>query len=321
MASHLLLSLAIALFTLPMLGIQLEAALVNIPPEIAYRMQVAVDDCVALATFVSVTFDECDPVYLRFFPHDDAAFVQQVFRRIANIPPNVVLGPSDFATIMQHRAAIGLDPRLVDLVITYGNHPQGQIQDCGTDEDPEAFFALLNSGQPSVSICPQAFERYPDLMEILDPPAWARDAQGHPDPGFGCDGLGDQDSELMWCVGAILLHEILHYPDLFNDIPQFDKLINFRGPRRSIGDFSGPSPPNGYGPYYSRVLQFLSAVRPGDYGPHEAINNADSYATYALSVWWRWRCQRPFRESVTSMDAWLRDPPPRPFPPPPPLQQ
>ncbi|KIX92546.1 uncharacterized protein Z520_11722 [Fonsecaea multimorphosa CBS 102226] len=309
-----LLRLILILFTLSILSISTKGILVNIPPEVLGRMQQATTDCIKLATLVSIVFADCDPVFQRYFPVGDAPFVEQVFRRIANFPPDAVLELTDFETIMQQRADVGLDRRLIDLLITYDNHPNGIQQFCDDDDDTLGFFTLLTTGEPCVCICPYTMRAFPDEEEINNPPAWARDADGNPLPGYGCDGLGDHDSDLMWFPGAILLHELTHYSNFFQDIPGWDNLIGFDSAgQRSIDDWEGPVPPFGYGAFYARILQYLSTVNPAQYaGGHEAINNADSYAAYALSVWWRWRCGREFAPSVNSADTDNRVPPPRP---------
>ncbi|OQV10775.1 hypothetical protein CLAIMM_14718 [Cladophialophora immunda] len=316
MASQLF-RFVLLLFMFPMLGTPLQDVLTNVPPDMLHRFQVMVEDCVALATFVAVTFDDCDPAYLRYFPKGDAPFVQSVFRRIANLPLNAVFNPGDYASIMQQRATIGLDPRFTNMVINYDNHPDALYPDCGTADKVVGYTTISKDGsQTFVIICPQTFLKYPDADEILNPPAWAWNPSGELYGGYGCDGLGDHDSELMFFPGAVLLHEILHYYLLFNNLPDYDALINLHNGERQIWDYEGPNPPSGYGAFYARVLQLLSTLNPGQYGPHEAINNADSYAVYALSIWWQWRCQRPFKESVTYNDGTNRRYPPRPSPSP-----
>ncbi len=194
MAHFFLHSLFLLLF--PLLGLQLDDVLTNFPPEYQQRIYNAVTDCISVATFISVSFSDCDAPYLRYFPKGDADFVQQVFRRIANIPPNAQLNVNDYAAVLDDRARAGLDPRFDNLIINYGNHPEGIEQLCG-EPNVDAFFTRLFSGRPCICICPDAFRRYPDLNEILNPPDWARDAQGHPLPGYGIDGLGDRKSPCL----------------------------------------------------------------------------------------------------------------------------
>ncbi|KAJ9610530.1 hypothetical protein H2200_005307 [Cladophialophora chaetospira] len=282
-----------ALLVLPLLGLQLDDIITNVPPGLEQRMHNAVTDCIAIATLVSVAFSDCEPSYDRYFPRGDADFVQQVFRRIANIAPNAQLNVDEYTTVLDERARTGLDPRFDYLIINYGNHPQGLEQDCDGPDDPDGFFTRLFSGRPCICICPKAFRQYPDLSEILNPPAWARDARGHPLEGYGCDGLGD--------------HEFL------NDIPRYDDLINMHGTMRAITDYTGPeAPPEGYGPFYARVLQELSTLYPEKYAPHEAVNNADSFVVYAMSKFFSWRCGRVFGKPTSAQDNWNRIPPPRP---------
>ncbi|OAP54555.1 hypothetical protein AYL99_11003 [Fonsecaea erecta] len=306
----------LSFLTLTLLGIvPTEAILVNTPLEALPRMQQSFTDGVALATFASFVVDSCDDVYLRYFPASDVDFVRRIFRRVANLPVDAVLTMNQLPTVLQQRATIGVDPRLFNLMISYGNYPGIREQVCGIpNDDTNAAFTSADGGGPLITMCASAFEMYPDEDEIMNPPFWALNAQGNLLPGYGCDGLGDHDSDLMWFPGAVLMHEIMHFSDLFDDLPNWFAWTYPSNGVNGIGDYDGTSPREGYGPFYSRVLNLLSSLEPQKYRPHEAINNADSYASYALSVWWRWKCQREFGPSVTKADSYNRETPPRPSP-------
>ena len=93
--------------------------------------------------------------------------MRRVFCRIANIDPDVSLSINDFQNVLQGRTT--LDPRLTNLLINYGNHPEGLEQYCGGSEDADGFFTRLFSGRPCVCICPKTFYQYPDFSEIENP--------------------------------------------------------------------------------------------------------------------------------------------------------
>src|ERR1700752_3867173 len=96
------LSIPLCLLTLLLLPLQsTQQALTNVPKEYQPRVEAAVHDCIAVATLVSVAFDDCSTTFLRYFQPGDADFVRRVFRRIANIAPDVTLTLNDYANVLQ----------------------------------------------------------------------------------------------------------------------------------------------------------------------------------------------------------------------------
>ena len=100
-----------------------------------------------------------------------------------------------------------------------------------------------------MSMCRQTFDGRWSLPDIETPPAWALDSNGQPEAGFGCKGLLGRDTSYMASPGAFLLHELFHWPYLFEDVPEYSTLVpEFKSQGFSkVLDFAGPDPPNGYG--------------------------------------------------------------------------
>ena len=104
----------------------------------------------------------------------------------------------------------------------------------------------------------------------------------------------------------------MRFSELLNGMPDFKIYVDFYGSMKTITDFGGPNPPEGYGPFYAGELNYLSQRYPEQYDPHEAINNADCYPSYELSTFWTWRCERQFGPCLTSAQNIQRTPDPRP---------
>ncbi len=113
------------------------------------------------------------------------------------------------------------------------------------------------------------------------------------------------------------MHELMHYPELLNDIPRYNDLVEQEGTMlRAITDYTGDEPPeDAYGAFNAQMLQELSTLHPDKYQPHEAVNNADNYVAYALSKFFSWRCAREFGKATSKDDNYNRVPPPRPAAP------
>ena len=187
-----------------------------------------------------------------------------------------------------------LAPLFNHLELSVGNHPDlpETKQLCGTSQNgvtPVAFTFLSQAlgDWAWVSLCDDIWQ-YPSLEEILDPLNLKKGS-----PGWGCDGLGDHDSELMTSLGGVLLHEMMHWSGLLEDVPNFDDLIEegeIGFPQ--IGDFQGPSPPDGYGSFHAKQIK--------------SVENADNYRCYAESKYWQWKCGRVFKESMDVADDQAR---------------
>lgn len=102
---------------------------------------------------------------------------------------------------------------------------------------------------------------------------------------LSCEGVrrAGHDSYYMASGGSSILHEMVHYRYLTSQVPNFDTEIG-PWPNR-IEDFeapSGVSPKDGYGPQFASQLVGL--------GDGVAKNNADNYAWYATTAYWRENC-------------------------------
>lgn len=217
-----------------------------------------------------------------------------MFKTIANIPLTTKLDDTTVLEILSSVPVNDMATLFDHLEISVGNHPDlpETKQHCGKSENgmtPVAFIFLSQAlgDWAWVSLCEDAWQ-YPSLDEIYDP----HDARKG-SPGWGCDGLGDHDSELMTTIGGLLLHEIMHWSGLLENVPNFDDLIQegeIGFPQ--IGDFPGPNPPDGYGSFNAKQLK--------------SVENADNYRCYAESKFWQWKCGRAFKESMDSADDQAR---------------
>ncbi len=164
-------------------------------------------------------------------------------------------------------------------------------------------------------LCP-AVLAYPTIDEIRKAgPVWKYDDQGKPKPGWSCDGLLDRDTEFMLTrkylpgarsshpnipstngqtAGAWLLHELIHWRGLLEDIPDFFSFIFLsQTAEYLVSDFTGPQPPNGYGTWNSQLLKKRAVSNPDDFKsrPWPTLNNADNYVWYAVSVTFKYASQ------------------------------
>ncbi|EXJ93943.1 hypothetical protein A1O1_02336 [Capronia coronata CBS 617.96] len=284
------------------------------------KLQQAFQDAVMLARVAAVTFDPCEEVFLRYFTAEEADFVKHAFRTMANIPLDQVIDEKTiFGFLANPTAAQNLPPKFADLDIAWDDHPDvpemdrlcGHVSESGSMLDAYTYLdvdELEISDQASqialVSLCEELFQ-FPSLQEIEDPPyvPWARDGQGRPLPGFTCDGLGATDSDWMASPGATLLHELMHWSYLLEDMPGFSELIDKdEAGLPQIRDHSDLSsdPPDGMGAFHAKLLK--------DRGPFAAIQNADNYRWYTLSKYWSWKCGRGFAEAMSDQDVYKRGP-------------
>ncbi len=218
-------------------------------------LQQAFKDAVTLARVAAVLFDPCEAAYTRYFLPIDATFVKQVFQTIANVPLNLQIDADTVVDILSSAGvASDLQPKFDKLELALGDNPslpEGK-QMCGTQQpDGGTVFAFsyIDPGALGavalVSLCDNTFQ-FPTLDEIFNPPASARDASGDPLPGYTCDGLGDHDTDWMTTPGGILLHELMHWTYLLEDIPNYDDLIDENDDDfPQIVDFDGPDPSDG----------------------------------------------------------------------------
>ena len=225
---------------------------------------------------------------------------------IANIPLDSVIDPTTAQQIMNSNYVVGLSPKFANLTISLGEPPYMPENWRGyCSRDGVGAMVFNQVGNATVVLCPQVFN-YPTGLEIVNPPAWARDAQGRPLPGFSCDGLGDHDTDFMRVPASFVLHELVHWARPLDTIPEWTQMTQTDQGYHVIQDFWGPNPPDGYGPYNTLQLNLLSVGNPAAYGIFPAQNNADSYVWYALSKYWEWVCQRGFGPATSPDDATRR---------------
>ena len=156
-----------------------------------------------------------------------------MFRAIANIELDEHFEPGNVGQVLQEMDMdAALSPKFDRLSMAYDDNPNlldvTQNDRCAkkvtaayTEYDPVRY-----DNWDVMSICGVVFETYYTLHDLEHPPVWALDGNGHPEAGFSCDGLTDHDSAYMMSPGAVLLHELLHWPYLFEDVPGYSTLVD-----------------------------------------------------------------------------------------------
>ncbi|KAJ9603927.1 hypothetical protein H2200_011449 [Cladophialophora chaetospira] len=290
----------------------------NLPPDQIALFYRSFEDAILLAKHTAM-FWPCDAAtderFLRYFRADQADLVKCMFRTIANIPLD--LDFNDFEAVLRFIGQGSVySPKFNKLSIYFlGNHPglslpQGPgvsepncyVDDTGAGKAQGHAVPLYGGKSCLVSICRHTYQYSPMLADIIKPPAWAKDPNKDQSQGpkfydgFGCENLGSTDSYWFDSPAAVILHELFHFPGLFEDIPEYNTLIlstrdvDGTGPGSGLvphfvddfGGTDGEEPKNGYGPYNARQLNLLLPA--DDDGVRwQPIDNADNYAFYALS--------------------------------------
>ncbi|OAG34403.1 hypothetical protein AYO21_11428 [Fonsecaea monophora] len=282
------------------------------------RVREGFEDAVHIARVVALTFNPCEeqekvsiltPVvkkaFLRYFRPEEAVFVSDIFRTFANIPLDLVLTAETVVSVLTQPNA-QLNTRLAGSALFIGDGlARPTERQC--DGTANAWMTEDNDNRDAdIYICDDIFD-WPSIEDIANPPqtSWARDSHGQPRPGYSCAGLGDFDSDWMKTVGSTILHEYIHWGYLFIHVPGWYEFIRVNDQGwRAIDDYSGPNPPNGYGPY--RAKQIKDTYGAWDQAFPATVNNVDNYVYYALSKYWSWRCDRQFGPAPSDQDAHQR---------------
>ena len=231
-------------------------------------------------------------MYQRYFTALDAVFVHNIFKTLANMPLEIELDENTSLELLSSEAVTSLNPMFSKLEISLGDHPDipESAKHCSTSSTTAAFCYTSRAlgDWAYISLCDTIWQ-YPSLSEIEH----SSDPSKRGEPGWGCDGIGDHDSEYMTSPGGILLHEMLHWYGLFQDVPYFDQVIEENSVGiPQIGDFQGPKPPDGYGSFHAQQLR--------------SVDNADNFRVYAESKYWGFTCRRSFKGSTDTADDELR---------------
>ena len=253
--------------------------------------------------------------------------MKNIFRAIANIDFSLDLTKKETVDQLAGQT-LAYSDKFSKLSISF-LHEHPRLKDPGvppqqqTCENPRTLaFTVPTEGGASalMSVCPQLYQQLPMLADVEKPPDWAVDSskegrQFH--DGYGCDNLGTTDSTWMSSTGSIILHELMHFPGLFFDVPDyFTKIATWydENTPHFISDYFGMWPQDGSGPYNAaEVRRYL----PTDYDDFswKPIYNADNYVMYALSKYYSQKCGRVFKEAPSEQDAAkARILPPDPFP-------
>ncbi|EXJ56961.1 hypothetical protein A1O7_07305 [Cladophialophora yegresii CBS 114405] len=276
-------------------------------------------EAIVLARAAALTFQgPCDPVYQRYFEDGGtsgpssppASLVRRIFQRIANIPLDAQYNAQDIQSLLSNQDILGLSPRFGRMTLALGTPPHTPDpwkNYCANRGISGAFLFGENRADATVVVCGAVLE-YPLAAEILAVPPWARNVDGTPHAGYGCRGLGDRDTEFMIFPGAFILHELIHWSWLLQDLPQWQDFIAVLPAfgLRQIGDFAGTDPVSGYGAYNAKRLKERALGNPADFGSYPTLNNADSYMWYALSKYWAWTCGVDFGPARDEYDDFLR---------------
>ena len=284
--------------------------------------------------------------FLRYFKRDRADLVKNMFRAIANIPfdldltneetvKRLITDPLTYSPKF-NRLSIRFLENHPGLNLPYG--PGMPYYNC--DNSPlsgpvQAFLIPIFHGSSALmSICKYTYEGSPMLTDVINPPNWARDMSkdqsGGPQylAGYGCKNLGNIDNDWMDSTTAVMLHELFHFPGLFEDVPNYAASIlterNVEGTDPGSGRVEhlvsdwvggpGQIPSDGYGAYNARLLNQLQPTDKNSGLQWDAIYNADNYAWYALSSCYSKQCGRDFKEAPDHDAAYPdRRLPPWPF--------
>jgi hypothetical protein len=169
------------------------------PEDEVDRFRAAWAECVVLARVAAVTQQDptCDREYQRYFEPAGANFVQGVLRTIGGIPLN---GQINAATAQQHLQNLGpgdFPEKFSKLRICLGEPPDLADKDkgfCASNNNMGAHCIRPCEGEATIILC-SGMLNYPKASEIVSPPAWARDGQGRPKPGYGCENVGHVDPD------------------------------------------------------------------------------------------------------------------------------
>ncbi|ETI26011.1 hypothetical protein G647_02788 [Cladophialophora carrionii CBS 160.54] len=218
-----------------------------------------------------------DPTFERYFEAEGALFVKHIFYTLANIPFDATLTQATALQLLLSSTLVGLSPMFSKLTIAFGEPPWlPKSGYCAYDHGFGAYADFKATGEATIVLC-RGTLFYPTLDEILNPRPWAYDEQGRLREGYTCDGMLDRDTDYMLPAGGWLLHELIHWGELYKDaVPEWGQFVP---PASRISDFDSPgaTPSYGYGPNNARLLKERAVSHPNENGPHPTVNNADSY--------------------------------------------
>ncbi|KAJ9608959.1 hypothetical protein H2200_006730 [Cladophialophora chaetospira] len=280
----------------------------NTPDAQIQRTMTALQDTFHIVRVAALTFCSAEPVFLRYFQPNEATFVRNIFRQLANIPLDQVITSENVVDLITSPPYAGLNQKLEYSWILLDQDPYQKCVDPG-------YNAYMHYDNPQLDaliiLCDHGF-RWPSIEEIANPPqtAWARDSQGHPLPGYSCDNLGTFDSDWMKTMGAVILHEYLHWGFYFTNVPGWHLKIApdpAQGGKRDIEDYAGQlgPPAVGSGPYNAKLINDNYGNTGQPFAP--TLNNVENYVWFAVSKYWSWRCGRDFAAAPSGDAASKRE--------------
>jgi hypothetical protein len=189
------------------------------PPNLE-RLSEALQDAVQNARVVAATFDSCDVVsrdllreypagytfssfqlgtdelrakeFQCYFRNDDADYLRNAFRSLANVDLNAVIAASTLVNVIAAPPLSLLSPRLARTLLIHDD----LWSRCGGNPGSNAYIVpSIDFTQAIIYIC-DSFFVWPSIEEIANPARkpWARDAASNPFLGYSCNGLGFSDS-------------------------------------------------------------------------------------------------------------------------------
>ena len=225
-------------------------------------VEMAVLEAIQLALMGFYGVDANPSSFNRYFNEPDKCTVREVFRRL--------VGDGRPAAINFQRYRI------------YDGFP-GDIDDpapgqCG----PPAKLAYTQKHMTPTAEDPQSQRGYLMMCEA----AWTRLGEdGHPSSLVTCDDLKPDASDAMVSLSYVILHEFLHWNNMFKPIA--GPIVDFNS-----GMVAGVVPPDGYGPYNAQWLKSTGRV---------TTQNVDNYAWFAMETYFQCRCpDEEFRDVISA---------------------
>ena len=232
--------------------------------------------------------------------------MKQVLQTIATVNPDFDQGNPDRSTVSQFIMTLKpaqLNPDFAGLSISYGDNPGRPMHDDPCKNTKCGEFGLwghlvFDADKPEnawMSICPITFEVFYSIQTMLSPPDTLKN-----EPGMATTGLGDTETDYLETPGLTVLHELMHWPYLFRNVPDYARKIRLDPDNYpQILDYTSTTEPkDGYGAYYAQQIKKL----PNKDGFSEALNNADNYAWFANVKFWSWKSKTWFFPPVSQND-------------------
>ncbi|KAJ9605796.1 hypothetical protein H2200_009645 [Cladophialophora chaetospira] len=213
-------------------------------------------DALTLVRTAALTFACDNDMYFgRYFDTSDGTFVRQMLQTVAAVDPNFDQGNPSRDTISQFLSNLRPDQLNADfagLSISYGDNPGRPVHDDPGKSTKCGPFGLwghltFDPDQPEnawMSICPDTFDVFYSIRTMLNPPNALRN-----EPGMATTGFGDTETDYLETPGITVLHELMHWPYLFRNVPNYAMKIRLDPDNypQILDHTSNTEPKDGYG--------------------------------------------------------------------------